>query len=47
MAGILNDDPETRPFREIFTAQAPPRLPRGQEIQRYEDRPPAEERLKL
>ena len=47
MAGILDDDPETRPFREIFASQAPPWLPGTEELQRYDDRPPAEERLKM
>lgn len=47
MAGILDDDPGARPFREIFTSQAPPWLPGGEDLQRYEGRPPAAERLKL
>ncbi len=45
LAGVLDEDPETRPFRHIFLGQKAPWFEPGGDLQHYEGRPPASERL--
>ncbi len=47
MAGVLDDDPGSRPFRAIFTAQAPTWSKGLDELSTFEGRPPEAERLKM
>jgi len=45
MAGVLDDDPGTRPFRHIFLAQSAPWLAPSDDLPAFDERPPAAERL--
>lgn len=44
LAGVLDDDPGSRPFRRIFLAEAPPWLPPTGDLPGFEGRPPADQR---
>ncbi len=44
LAGVLDEDPRARPFREILLSQAAPWYEHG-ELQRFEGRPPPDQRL--
>lgn len=46
LAGVLDDDPETRPFRHIFLGQKAPWFEPGGDLPRFEGRPPGAERLR-
>ena len=47
LAGSLDDDPGRRPFRHIFLSQAAPWHDVGEDqLTRYDERPPAAERLR-
>ena len=46
-AGVLDDDPGARPFREIFLAQRAPWFEIAADVARFEDRVPPEQRLPL
>jgi ADP-ribosyl-[dinitrogen reductase] hydrolase len=45
LAGVLDDDPGTRPFRHIFMGQDAPWNSTGDELPRFEGRPPADQRI--
>jgi hypothetical protein len=45
MAGVLDGDPGSRPFRQIFLAEAAPWFQPTGDLPGFEDRPPATERL--
>jgi len=47
LAGALDGDPGVRPFRHIFTGQGARWHDLRDELPRFEERPPAEERLAL
>lgn len=48
LAGVLDGDPGVRPFRHIFTGQGARWFePRDDGLPRFEERPPAAERLAL
>jgi hypothetical protein len=46
LAGVLDGDPGTRPFRHIFVDQAAPWDAIGDSLPRFEERPPADPRLR-
>jgi hypothetical protein len=45
LAGVLDDDPQTRPFRHIFTGQAAPWDGITDSLPRFAERPPADQRI--
>jgi hypothetical protein len=46
LAGVLDDDPGSRPFRHIFVSQSPAwHTIAGDELPKFPERPPAGERL--
>jgi ADP-ribosyl-[dinitrogen reductase] hydrolase len=45
LAGVLDDDPGTRPFRHIFVSQAAPWSRASEPLPRFEERPPADQRI--
>lgn len=45
LAGVLDDDPGTEPFRHIFLAEAAPWDRVADDLPRYEERPPPAERI--
>ena len=45
LAGVLDGDPDTRPFRHIFTGQAPAWSRIGDDLPRFEERPPPDQRI--
>jgi hypothetical protein len=45
LAGVLDDDPGTRPFSHIFMSQEAPWSSVGDSLPRFMERPPAEHRL--
>ncbi len=45
MAGVLDDDPGSRPFRQIFLGQAAPWFRPTEDLPGFEDRPPAAGRV--
>lgn len=46
LAGALDDDPGARPFQHIFTSQAPAWDTPSDDLPRYAERPPPEQRLR-
>jgi hypothetical protein len=46
LAGVLDDDPGARPFRHIFVADGPVWHEIHDELPRFEERPPADQRLR-
>jgi len=45
MAGVLDDDPESRPFRHIFLGQGANWFEVHDELEKFDERPPASQRL--
>lgn len=45
LAGVLDDDPGVRPFREILTAQTPAWDDPAEDLSSFEGRPPTAERI--
>ncbi len=45
LAGVLDDDPGTKPFRHIFVDQAAPWDSISDSLPRFEERPPADQRI--
>ncbi|MEN8183702.1 MAG: hypothetical protein ABFS46_14330 [Myxococcota bacterium] len=45
LAGTLDEDPGSRPFRHVFLGQKAPWFEVRDDLTRYEGRPPPEERL--
>ncbi|MEM7411173.1 MAG: GFA family protein [Myxococcota bacterium] len=45
LAGVLDDEPEVRPFRRIFTDDVPDWLAESDTMQAFPGRPPANQRL--
>jgi hypothetical protein len=46
LAGVLDDDPGTKPFRHIFVAHGPVWHEITDELPRFEERPPEHQRLR-
>jgi hypothetical protein len=46
LAGVLDDDPGTRPFGHIFTSHAPPWDEIPGDLPQHPERPPPEQRLR-
>ena len=46
LAGVLDEDPGSRPFRHIFLGQKAAWFEPGEGLERHEGRPPAAERLR-
>ncbi len=45
LAGVLDDDPGTKPFRHIFVGQDAPWNGISDSLPRFEERPPADQRI--
>lgn len=45
LAGVLDDDPGTKPFRHIFVGQGAPWHRIADDLPRFEERPPANQRI--
>jgi hypothetical protein len=45
LAGVLDDDPGTVPFRHIFVGQDAPWNGISDHLPQFEDRPPADQRI--
>jgi hypothetical protein len=46
LAGVLDDDPKTRPFQHIFVGHDQPWSQVAEDLPRFEERPPADRRLR-
>ena len=45
LAGVLDGDPGTRPFRHVFLSQKAPWYPVDDDLIKFDERPPASQRL--
>lgn len=45
LAGVLDDDPESRPFRHIFVSQDAAWNTIADDLQRFDERPPSDQRI--
>jgi hypothetical protein len=45
LAGVLDGDPGTRPFRHVFLSQKAPWYPVDDDLIKFDERPPAHQRL--
>jgi hypothetical protein len=45
LAGVLDGEPETTPFRHVFLSQKAPWYSVDDELTKFDERPPADQRL--